>query len=92
MESKHQFIEDLDGVFHSIFRAAGIAIDHNGLDAVREASRKLAATLEQRAHEVAVEAIKELQVRTGGAFEAIEDDLDLFEERIANLELKREEL
>lgn len=70
-----QFVEDIDGAFHQLFRAAGVAIGQNGIEKIREIAIRLAKAIEHRGEVKAVEVIKVLQVSVTNAFKALEADL-----------------
>ena len=40
-----QFVEDIDGAFHQLFRAAGVAIGQNGIEKIREIAIRLAKAI-----------------------------------------------
>jgi chorismate mutase len=75
--TKHdsQFVEDIDGAFHQLFRSAGVAIDQNGIEKIREISTRLARAIEHRGEVKAIEVIRVLQVSVTNAFKALESDL-----------------
>jgi hypothetical protein len=70
-----QFVEDIDGAFHQLFRAAGVAIDQNGIERIRNISIQLAKAIEHRGEVKAVEVITVLQRSVTNAFKALEADL-----------------
>ena len=71
-----QFIEDLDGLFNQMFKAAGNVLDQAGFERIREISEKLALTIEHRGEVKAIEVIKVLQRSVTNAFKALEADID----------------
>jgi hypothetical protein len=75
--TKHdtQFVEDMDGLFYQLFRAAGVAIDQNGLERIREIAQRFALAIEHRGEIKAIEVITVLQRSVTNAFKALEADL-----------------
>lgn len=74
-DSDHQFIEDIDGIFYQLFRAAGISIGQDGTERIREIATKLAQSIEHRGEVKAVEVIRILQKSVTSAFLALEKDI-----------------
>lgn len=89
-DSDHQFIEDIDGIFYQLFRAAGVSIGQDGTERIREISTKLAQSIEHRGEVKAIEVIKILQKSVTSAFVTLENSLkerdETVEKRLKALE------
>jgi hypothetical protein len=96
-ESDTQLIENIDGAFHQLFRAAGVSIGQDGIERIREIATKLAATIEHAGEVKAVQVIQILQHAVTRAFTNLESDLgkrgvevdkrfDALEERLNSLQ------
>lgn len=74
-EKDTQFVENIDGAFHQLFKAAGISIGQNGLERIREIATTLAAEFENKGEVKAIEVIQVLQRAVTNAFKELESDL-----------------
>ena len=70
-----QFVEDLHGAFHQLFKAGGLAVDQNGIERIQEIAEKLARAIEHRGEVKAIEVIRILQRSVTNAFKALESDI-----------------
>jgi hypothetical protein len=83
-ESDTQLIENIDGAFHQLFRAAGVSIGQEGIERIREIATKLAATIEHGGEVKAIQVIKILQKAVTSAFKELEADLGKREAAVDN--------
>ena len=74
-EHDNQFVQDIDGVFYQLFRAAGVAIDQNGMEMIREIAQRFAKAVEHRAEVKSIAVISVLQTAVTNAFKALEADI-----------------
>ena len=77
-----QFIEDLDGLFNQMFKAAGNVLDQAGFERIREISERLAMTIEHRGEVKAIQVIRVLQRSVTNAFKSLEDDIDTRQDEV----------
>lgn len=92
----NRFIEDIDGIFNQLFRAAHVAIDQIGMERIREIATRLALAIEHRGEVKAIEVICVLQTAVTNAFVAMEADIKArnasVDDRLAGMQAQLDKL
>ena len=75
-KSNENFAEIIAGHFHDILRASGVAMMRvDSHEKIRDASRRMALSIEHRAEQEAIKVFKRLQAAVVDGFNNMEDDI-----------------